>query len=102
MALRHRVLVSLGGLTARCELAKWFDAGVLHNGQATSLQLYGESSSLEDDGLITGTEVVRRNRPVKRFMTIACRRRDELDRFVAQTLRSSFQARRSVKREILV
>jgi DNA-binding PadR family transcriptional regulator len=102
VALKDALLVTpLDRPATSYELAEWFDAGVAHNRQANSPQLYQALSSMEDDGPVAGIEVAQRNRPGTSVMTISRRGRGELDRFVAQTLRSSLGAPRSVEKEML-
>ena len=71
MALGHALLAALlDGPATGYELTKWFDAGVANFWHATKPQLYAELAKLEDAGLVSGTEVVQRDRPNKREMTI--------------------------------
>ena len=85
MALKHAVLAALlDGPATGYELTKWFAAGVANFWPATKPQLYAELARLEGDGLVAGAEVVQRDRPNKRVMTITDAGIDALDDFARE------------------
>lgn len=84
MALRHALLAALlDGPASGYELTQRFDAGVANFWHATKPQLYNELTRLESEGLISGTEVVQRDRPNKRVMEITNDGVAELEQFAA-------------------
>ncbi|MFF5205068.1 PadR family transcriptional regulator [Streptosporangium sp. NPDC000396] len=86
MALRHAVLAALlDGEYSGYQLAKIFDVGVSNYWYAVPQQLYGELAKLEKEGLITGRQVIQRDRPNKRVFTVTEAGIDELAAFAAAT-----------------
>ncbi|MFD0685224.1 PadR family transcriptional regulator [Actinomadura fibrosa] len=84
MALRHAVLAALlDGEYSGYQLAKIFDLSVSNFWHAVPQQLYSELSKLETEGLISGRQVIQRDRPNKRVYTVTQAGIDELERFAA-------------------
>ncbi|MEV0378981.1 PadR family transcriptional regulator [Nonomuraea sp. NPDC050643] len=84
MALRHAVLAALlNGEYSGYQLTKIFDIGVSNFWYAAPQQLYAELTKLETDGLVTGREVVQRNRPNKRVFKVTETGLAELAAFAA-------------------
>jgi DNA-binding PadR family transcriptional regulator len=91
MALRHAVLAALlDEELSGYQLTKAFDMGVANFWHALPQQLYAELAKLEQDGLITGREVVQDARPNKRLFQVTGAGLAELERFAATTTRPSF------------
>jgi DNA-binding PadR family transcriptional regulator len=91
MALRHAVLAALlDEELSGYQLAKAFDLGVANFWHALPQQLYAELARLEKDGLVTGRDVVQRNRPNKRLFTVTEQGLTELDRFTASAAKPTF------------
>ncbi|KOU20567.1 PadR family transcriptional regulator [Streptomyces sp. WM6372] len=90
MALRHAVLAALlDEELSGYQLAKAFDLGVANFWHALPQQLYAELTRLEQDGLITGREVVQDSRPNKRLFTVTGAGLAELERFTASATKPS-------------
>jgi DNA-binding PadR family transcriptional regulator len=84
MSLRHAVLAALtSGEASGYELAKRFDAGVANFWHARRQQIYAELTRLREDGLVSSTEVLQRNRPTKRLFALTAAGVAELDAFAA-------------------
>lgn len=91
MALRHAVLAALlDGEFSGYQLAKSFDIGVANFWHALPQQLYAELARLEDEGLVSGREVVQEGRPNKRVFTVTEEGFAELERFAAAPAKPSF------------
>jgi DNA-binding PadR family transcriptional regulator len=91
MALRHAVLAALlDEELSGYQLAKAFDLGVANFWHALPQQLYAELARLEQDGLITGRDVVQHNRPNKRLFKVTEAGLAELDRFTASATKPTF------------
>jgi DNA-binding PadR family transcriptional regulator len=91
MALRHAVLAALlDGEHTGYQLAKIFDAGVANFWHAVPQQLYAELAKLERAGLISGRQVIQRDRPNKRPYTVTEAGIAELERFAATAAKPSF------------
>ncbi|MCS7477075.1 PadR family transcriptional regulator [Umezawaea endophytica] len=91
MSLRHAVLAALlSGEYSGYQLTKAFDVGVANFWYAQPQQLYLELSKLENDGLISGREVVQQTRPTKRLFSVTDAGLAELERFAAATSKPSF------------
>jgi len=91
MSLRHAVLAALlSGEYSGYQLAKAFDVGVANFWYARPQQLYLELSKLENDGLISGREVVQETRPNKRLFMVTDAGLAELTRFAAAVSKPSF------------
>ncbi|MER5184164.1 PadR family transcriptional regulator [Streptomyces sp. NPDC002896] len=91
MALRHAVLAALlDEELSGYELAKAFDLGVANFWHAQPQQVYAELPRLEQDGLITGREVVQESRPNKRLFKVTDAGLAELERFTALAAKPSF------------
>ncbi|WP_406180342.1 PadR family transcriptional regulator [Streptomyces sp. NBC_01006] len=90
MALRHAVLAALlDEELSGYQLAKAFDLGVANFWHALPQQLYAELARLEQDGLITGREVVQDTRPNKRLFTVTDAGLAELEQFTASATKPS-------------
>ncbi|MFE2141507.1 PadR family transcriptional regulator [Streptomyces sp. NPDC059456] len=90
MALHHAVLAALlDEELSGYQLAKAFDLGVANFWHALPQQLYAELTRLENDGLITGREVVQDARPNKRLFTVTDAGLAELERFTASAAKPS-------------
>ncbi|GAA2139424.1 PadR family transcriptional regulator [Actinomadura napierensis] len=84
MALRHAVLAALlDGEYSGYQLAKIFDLSVSNFWHAVPQQLYSELSRLETAGLISGRQVIQRDRPNKRVYTVTGAGVQELERFAS-------------------
>ncbi|MER7457924.1 PadR family transcriptional regulator [Micromonospora sp. NPDC126480] len=71
MALRHAVLAALlDGEYSGYQLAKIFDVSLSNFWYAVPQQLYAELTRLEREGLISGRQVIQRDRPNKRLFTV--------------------------------
>ncbi len=91
MALRHAVLAALlDEELSGYQLAKVFDLGVANFWHAQPQQLYAELTRLEQDGLVTGREVVQDTRPNKRLFRVTDAGLAELERFTATAAKPSF------------
>jgi DNA-binding PadR family transcriptional regulator len=91
MALRHAVLAALlDEELSGYQLAKVFDLGVANFWHAQPQQLYAELTRLEQDGLVTGREVVQDTRPNKRLFRVTGAGLAELEHFTALAARPSF------------
>ena len=91
MALRHAVLAALlDEELSGYQLAKAFDLGVANFWHALPQQLYAELARLEQDGLITGREVVQDTRPNKRLFTVTGPGTAELERFTTTAAKPVF------------
>lgn len=91
MALRHAVLAALlDEERSGYQLAKSFDLGVANFWHALPQQLYTELTRLEQDGLVTGREVVQETRPNKRLFRVTEAGLAELERFAATASKPSF------------
>lgn len=91
MALRHAVLAALlDEELSGYQLAKVFDLGVANFWRAQPQQVYAELPRLEQEGLITGREVVQDNRPNKRLFKVTDAGLAELERFTALAAKPSF------------
>lgn len=98
MALRHALLAALlDGPASGYELTQRFDAGVANFWHATKPQLYNELTRLESEGLISGTEVVQRDRPNKRVMEITNDGVAELEQFAANASKPA-----AIKSDLLI
>ncbi|MFB6805681.1 PadR family transcriptional regulator [Streptomyces sp. NPDC056387] len=98
MALRHAVLAALlDEELSGYQLAKAFDLGVANFWHALPQQLYAELTRLENDGLITGREVVQDARPNKRLFTVTDAGLAELERFTASAAKPA-----SIRDDLLV
>ncbi|MGW8884474.1 PadR family transcriptional regulator [Streptomyces sp. NPDC055749] len=91
MALRHAVLAALlDGEYSGYQLAKAFDIGVANFWHALPQQLYAELSKLEQDGLVSGRQVVQETRPNKRLFQVTDAGLAELERFADATPKAAF------------
>lgn len=91
MALRHAVLAALlNGEQSGYQLAKAFDIGVANFWQTGPQQLYLELNKLEDQGLVTGRQVIQQQRPNKRMFTVTAAGIEELEHFAAAACKPSF------------
>ena len=91
MALRHAVLAALlDEELSGYQLTKAFDMGVANFWHALPQQLYAELAKLEQDGLITGREVIQDARPNKRLFQVTGAGLAELERFAATATKPSF------------
>lgn len=91
MALRHAVLAALlNGERSGYQLAKAFDIGVSNFWQTGPQQLYLELNKLEEQGLVTGRQVIQQQRPNKRMFTVTAAGIDELEQFATATCKPSF------------
>ena len=91
MALRHAVLAALlDEELSGYQLTKAFDMGVANFWHALPQQLYAELAKLEQDGLISGREVVQEARPNKRLFQVTEAGLAELERFAAVATKPSF------------
>jgi DNA-binding PadR family transcriptional regulator len=91
MALRHAVLAALlDEELSGYQLAKAFDLGVANFWHALPQQLYAELTRLENEGMITGREVIQDTRPNKRLFKVTDSGLAELERFTAATAKPSF------------
>ncbi|MEV0089856.1 PadR family transcriptional regulator [Saccharopolyspora sp. NPDC050642] len=91
MALRHAVLAALlDGEFSGYQLAKAFDVGMANFWHALPQQLYSELAKLEQDGLVSGREIVQEARPNKRLFTVTDAGLAELQRFAAAPSKPSF------------
>lgn len=98
MALRHAVLAALlDGEYSGYQLAKIFDVSVSNFWYAVPQQLYGELAKLEKDGLVSGRQVIQRDRPNKRLFTVTGAGIAELERFAATPSKPLF-----VREDLLV
>lgn len=91
MALRHAVLAALlDGELSGYQLAKAFDVGVANFWYAQPQQLYAELARLEQEGLVSGREVVQESRPNKRLFHVTDAGLAELESFTAASARPAF------------
>jgi len=91
MALRHAVLAALlDGEHSGYRLAKIFDTAMANFWHAVPQQLYTELTKLEQDGLISGRQIVQHDRPNKRVYTVTEAGMAELERFAAAASKPSF------------
>ncbi|GAA1303158.1 PadR family transcriptional regulator [Planotetraspora silvatica] len=91
MALRHAVLAALlDEELSGYQLTKAFDLGVANFWHAQPQQLYAELTRLEQDGLVTGREVVQETRPNKRLFRVTDAGLAELEHFTALAAKPSF------------
>ncbi|MDF4249018.1 PadR family transcriptional regulator [Streptomyces sp. WMMB303] len=91
MALRHAVLAALlDEELSGYQLAKQFDAGVANFWHALPQQVYAELTKLEEDGLVSGREVVQESRPNKRLFQVTDAGLDALRRFAATPAKPTF------------
>lgn len=91
MALRHAVLAALlDEELSGYQLTKAFDMGVANFWHALPQQLYAELAKLEQDGLITGREVIQDARPNKRLFQVTGAGLAALERFASTTTKPSF------------
>ncbi|WP_336215906.1 PadR family transcriptional regulator [Nonomuraea sp. LPB2021202275-12-8] len=91
MALRHAVLAALlDEELSGYQLTKAFGLGVANFWHAQPQQLYAELTRLEQDGLVTGREVIQDTRPNKRLFRVTDAGLAELERFTALTAKPSF------------
>ncbi|GAA4258576.1 PadR family transcriptional regulator [Dactylosporangium darangshiense] len=98
MALRHAVLTALlDGEYSGYQLAKIFDVSVSNFWYAVPQQLYAELTKLEREGLVTGRQVIQRDRPNKRLFTITDAGLAELAAFAATPSKPS-----SIREDLLV
>ncbi|WP_431980255.1 PadR family transcriptional regulator [Streptomyces qinglanensis] len=91
MALRHAVLAALlDEELSGYQLAKQFDAGVANFWHALPQQVYAELAKLEEDGLVSGREVVQESRPNKRLFQVTDAGLGALRRFAATPAKPTF------------
>ncbi|WP_328908319.1 PadR family transcriptional regulator [Streptomyces sp. NBC_00234] len=91
MALRHAVLAALlDGEYSGYQLAKAFDIGVANFWHALPQQVYAELSRLEQDGLVSGRQVVQETRPNKRLFQVTDAGLAELERFAGAPPKAAF------------
>lgn len=98
MALRHAVLAALlDGEYSGYQLAKAFDVSLSNFWYAVPQQLYAELTKLEREGLISGRQVIQRDRPNKRLFTVTDAGLAELAAFAATPSKPS-----SIREDLLV
>ncbi|MEU5790432.1 PadR family transcriptional regulator [Micromonospora purpureochromogenes] len=98
MALRHAVLAALlDGEYSGYQLAKAFDVSLSNFWYAVPQQLYAELAKLEREGLISGRQVIQRDRPNKRLFTVTDAGLAELAAFAATPSKPS-----SIREDLLV
>jgi DNA-binding PadR family transcriptional regulator len=98
MSLRYALLSLLLDCDATgYDLAKQFDASVANFWHALPQQLYQELSRMEDDGLVSGEEVVQAARPNKRVFSVTDAGRAALSDWIDEPADL-----RSMKDELLV
>jgi DNA-binding PadR family transcriptional regulator len=98
MSLRYALLSLLLDCDATgYDLAKQFDASVANFWHALPQQLYQELARMEDDGLVSGEEVVQAARPNKRVFSVTTAGRAALSGWIDEPADI-----RSIKDELLV